>query len=43
MVRESKAPFAQIFTDIEVTDENHVAVKFAKAPPIDEYKVIVIG
>lgn len=43
MVRESKAPFAQIFTDIEVTDENHVAVKFAKAPSIDEYKVIVIG
>lgn len=43
MVRENKAPFAQVITDVEVTDVNNIKVKFAKAPVQNEYRVIVIG
>lgn len=42
-VRENNAPFAQVITDIEVTDANNIKVKFAKAPAQNEYRVIVIG
>ena len=42
-VRENIAPFAQVITDIEVTDANNIKVKFAKAPAQNEYRVIVIG
>lgn len=43
MVRENKAPFAQVITDVEVTDTNNVKVRFAKAPAVSSYKVIVVG
>lgn len=43
MVRENKAPFAQVITDIEVTDVNNIEVKFAKAPAQNEYRVIIVG
>ena len=43
MVRENKAPFAQVITDVEVTDVNNVKVRFAKAPAVNSYKVIVVG
>lgn len=43
MVRENKAPFAQVITDIEVTDANNINVKFAKAPAQNEYRVIIVG
>ena len=43
MVRENKAPFAQVITDVEVTDVNNVKVRFAKAPAVSSYKVIVVG
>lgn len=43
MVRENKAPFAQVITDIEVTDANNIKVKFAKAPAQNEYRVIIVG
>ncbi len=43
MVRENKAPFAQVITDIEVTDVNNINVKFAKAPAQNEYRVIIVG
>lgn len=43
MVRENKSPFAQVITDVEVTDVNNVKVRFAKAPAVDSYKVIVVG
>lgn len=43
MVRENKAPFAQVITDVEVTDVNNIKVKFAKAPAVNSYKVIVVG
>ena len=43
MVRENKAPFAQVITDVEITDVNNVKVRFAKAPAVGSYKVIVVG
>ena len=43
MVRENKAPFAQVITDVEVTDANNIKVKFAKAPAQNEYGVIIVG
>lgn len=43
MVRENKAPFAQVITDVEVTDANNIKVKFAKAPAQNEYRVIIVG
>ena len=43
MVRENKSPFAQVITDVEVTDTNNVKVRFAKAPAVSSYKVIVVG
>ncbi len=43
MVRENKAPFAQVITDVEVTDVNNIKVKFAKAPAQNEYRVIIVG
>ena len=42
-VRENNAPFAQVITDIEVTDANDIKVKFAKAPAQNEYRVIIVG
>ncbi|WP_314971534.1 hypothetical protein, partial [Peptostreptococcus stomatis] len=38
MVRENMAPFAQVITDVEVTDVNNIKVKFAKPPKANEYK-----
>ena len=43
MVRENKAPFAQVITDVEVTDVNNIKVRFAKAPAVGSYKVVVVG
>ena len=43
MVRENKAPFAQVITDVEVTDVNNIKVKFAKPPKANEYKVVIVG
>lgn len=43
MIRENKAPFAQVLTDVEITDTNNIKVKFAKAPKQNEYKVIIVG
>lgn len=43
MVRENKAPFAQVITDIEVTDVNNVKVKFAKPPKANECKIVIVG
>lgn len=43
MVRENKAPFAQVITDVEVTDVNNIKVKFAKPPKANEYKIVIVG
>lgn len=42
-LREKAAPFRVVYTDIEITDENTVTLKFAKAPKLNEYRIIVIG
>lgn len=42
-VRENNAPFAQVITDVEITDVNNIKVKFAKAPAQNEYRVIIVG
>lgn len=42
-IREKASPFKVVYTDVEITDENTVTLKFAKAPKLNEYRVIVIG
>lgn len=42
-LRENASPFRVVYTDVEITDENTVTLKFAKAPKLNEYRVIVIG
>lgn len=42
-LREKESPFRVVYTDIEITDENTVTLKFAKAPKLNEYRVIVVG
>lgn len=32
-----------IFTDVKVKDENTVVISFAKAPTVNEFKVVVVG
>lgn len=42
-LREKAAPFRVVYTDVEITDDNTITLKFAKAPKLNEYRVIVIG
>lgn len=42
-LREKASPFRVVYTDVEITDENTITLKFAKAPKSNEYRVIVIG
>lgn len=42
-LREKAAPFRVVYTDVEITDDNTITLKFAKAPKSNEYRVIVIG
>lgn len=42
-LREKASPFKVVYADIEITDENTVTLKFAKAPKLNEYRVIVVG
>lgn len=42
-LREKASPFKIVYADVEITDENTVTLKFAKAPALNEYRVIVIG
>lgn len=42
-VREAAAPYAQVFTDVEMTSENAVTVRFGNAPASSEYSVTVTG
>lgn len=42
MVRQNSAPYAIVNADVEITDSNNVTVKFASAPSVDEYKVIIM-
>lgn len=42
-VFQAGTPYAQVEADVEHTDANHVTIKFATAPAVDEYEVVVIG
>jgi hypothetical protein len=42
-VFQSGTPYAQVETDVEHTDTNNVTIKFASAPGIGEYEVVVVG
>ena len=42
-VYQAGSPYAQVEADVERTDINNVTIKFATAPGIDEYQVVVIG
>lgn len=42
-LREKNAPFKVVFTDVEITDENTVTLKFAKAPKLNEYRIVIVG
>lgn len=42
-VREIATPYAQVYCDIEFATVNTITVKFATAPAINTYRVVVIG
>lgn len=42
-IRETEAPYAQVFTDVEFTSINTVTIKFNAAPTAGKYRVVVIG
>ena len=42
-VFETSAPYALVETDVERTDLNTVTIKFASAPGIGEYEVVIVG
>lgn len=37
------SPYAQVEADVEHTDNNTVTLKFASAPALDEYQVVIVG
>jgi hypothetical protein len=42
-IYENASPYAQVEADIEHTSTSVVTVKFATAPDIDQYRVVVVG
>lgn len=42
-VRQVASPYAQIFTDVEMTTDNTVTVRFASAPTNGAYRATVVG
>lgn len=42
-VYEKASPFSKVETDVEHTDVNTTTIKFALAPSLNEYRVVVIG
>lgn len=37
------SPYAQVYTDVEITGANSITVRFATAPASGKYRVIVVG
>ena len=42
-IRETSTPYAQVITDVEMTTENTITVKFAQPPKPNEYTVTIVG
>ena len=42
-VFEAASPYAQVETDVERTTTNRVTIKFASAPGVGEYEVVIVG
>ena len=42
-VYENSSPYAQVETDVEHTSTSAVTIKFAEAPTLNQYRVVVIG
>lgn len=42
-IYEVASPYAQVYADVEHTSTNTVTIKFAVAPAINTYRVVVIG
>lgn len=40
---ESGTPYAQVEADVQHTDTNNVTIKFAIAPGVGEYEVVIVG
>ena len=42
-VSEVASPYSKVETDVELTSDSAVTIKFAAAPSSGAYKVVVIG
>ena len=40
---ENSSPYAQVEADVEHTDSNNVTLKFATAPTLNQYRVVIVG
>jgi hypothetical protein len=40
---ENSSPYAQVEADVEHTDSNNVTLKFAIAPTLNQYRVVIVG
>ena len=40
---ENSSPYAQVEADVEHTDSNNVTLKFAIAPTLNHYRVVIVG
>lgn len=43
MLRQTSSPYAQVFTDVEMTSADTITIKFAEPPTSGEYTVTIIG
>lgn len=43
MIRQTASPYAQVYTDVEMTTVNTATIKFAVAPTAGQYTVTIIG
>lgn len=42
-LRQAASPYAQVFTDVQVTDANNVTFLFSSAPSSNQYRATIIG
>jgi hypothetical protein len=42
-IYDNSSPYAQVEADVEHANNNYVTIKFASAPTVDQYRVVVVG